>query len=382
MSGVLSQISALLGYSASSSQTVVVRIGDQLIYGWTSVAIRLGLELMPSTADLTITETSPVTGTLQNVSPGDAAELYIGLDRLITGYVVAVIDTESAESHDIHVQIASKSMDLVDCAAEYSTYQMSSTNALSIAQNLAAPFGIIVNSIESAGDVDIQQFNIIVTETAYEVIERLCRLAGCLFYDTPDGSIVLAPVGSDRMASGFTVGENIEQRQSVRSMAGRYSTITGILSTNVILFDPPSSEGKYVDQMKALTAPGNSVAKDPGVTRYRPFLIPVENGDANYDMVAKRVKWEVARRAGRSQQISVTCDSWRDTSGALWRPNTIAPYADQNGQSTDRMISELVFTQGTNGTRADVVLMPRDAFIPEPLLLPVMSNAAVRAANS
>ncbi|GBQ92074.1 bacteriophage tail protein [Acetobacter nitrogenifigens DSM 23921 = NBRC 105050] len=382
MSGVLSQISALLGYSASSSQTVVVRIGDQLIYGWTSVAIRLGLELMPSTADLTITETSPVTGTLQNVSPGDAAELYIGLDQLITGYVVAVIDTESAESHDIHVQIASKSMDLVDCAAEFSTYQMTSTNALAIAQKVAEPFGISVSSIGGAGDVNIQQFSVILTETAYEVIERLCRLAGCLFYDLPDGNIVLAPVGSDLMASGFTMGENVEQRQHVRSMAGRYSTITAILASNIMLFDPPSSDGKQVDQMKAITAPGNAVVTDLDITRWRPLLIPVENGDADYKMARTRVLWEVARRAGRSRQITVTCDSWRDSAGALWRPNKLAPYTDGNGVSTNYVMGEITLTQNPGGTRADVTLMPRQAFIPEPLLLPMASNEAVRAANS
>ncbi|MCP1213405.1 hypothetical protein [Acetobacter okinawensis] len=48
-------------------------------------------------------------------------------------------------------------------------------------QQVCQQAGIQVRSIGGAGDTNIQQFSVILTETAYEVIERATRLAGACF---------------------------------------------------------------------------------------------------------------------------------------------------------------------------------------------------------
>ncbi|MFT8897102.1 MAG: phage baseplate assembly protein [Acetobacter sp.] len=379
MSGLISQIESLLGYGASSSDNVVAVIGNQMVTGWTDVTVRVGAEIMPWTADLGITAYQPASGTTLTINEGDKAQIYFGTTLMITGYVVMVAEQESADSHSIHVQISSKSMDLVDCAAEFSTYQMNSTNALAIAQRVAQFAGIEVSSIDGAGDTDIQQFSVILTETAYEVIERLARLAGVLFYDRPDGNVVMSRVGSAHMGSGFTMGQNVENCTRVRSMAGRYSSITAVLQSTALLFTEPN-EQDYVGQMEAISS--TAKATDPGITRNRPMLIPLELGDVGQTVAKQRVQWEVNRRWGRSRPITLTADSWRDLYGTLWAINTIAPFMDKNGTSTDYVIGELVFHKGSDGTRSDVVLMPPEAYQPEPILLPAASNEAVQAVNS
>src|SRR5260363_172834 len=54
----------------------------------------------------------------------------------------------------------------------------------------------------------------------------------------------------------------------------------------------------------------------------RARLIIAEAGSGGQEVAKKRVEWEAARRAGRSSQLCVTTDRWRDASGALWTPNT------------------------------------------------------------
>nr|WP_051551792.1 hypothetical protein [Acetobacter persici] len=119
------------------------------------------------------------------------------------------------------------------------------------------------------------------------------------------------------------------------------------------------------------------------MTRSRPLLIPVELGDADYAVAKQRVQWEVARRYGRSQVIDVVCDSWRDGSGKLWTPNTLVRIKRKSWQIGQIwLIAEVEFVRGEDGSRAQITLMPPEAFKPEPLLLPMQSNEAVAAASS
>lgn len=396
MSGITDQIGQILGYGQEAQKTASVLINGRLLTGWTDVTVRCAVDLMPWVADLGMTEYQPAKsasessqswlGDLNNpagvplVNEGDVAEVRIGTDLLITGYVVTVIEAVSPERHEFRLQIASKSMDLVDCSAEFSTYQMNSTNALALAKRVAKFAGIDVVQINGAGNVDLQQFSVILTETAYEIIERVARLAGVLFYDLPDGNVAFAAVGSQRMASGLIYGENVEQMTTVRSTAGRFSSITAVLQTTALLFSEPGDQD-YVGQMDAVSS--GAVAEDPGIARDRPLLIPAELGDDKvYTVTTKRVQWEVARRYGRANTVTLTCDSWRDTAGNLWAVNRRAPVRLKDGRELDLVIAEIVFRQGEDGTRADLVLMPPEGLMPEPLLLPALSNEGIQAINS
>ncbi|WP_239029738.1 phage baseplate assembly protein [Novacetimonas pomaceti] len=258
---------------------------------------------------------------------------------------------------------------------------MNSTNVLAIARAVASRVNIDVISINDAGNTDILAFSIILTETAYEVIERLSRLAGILFYDQPDGNICMSAVGTRRAASGFTVGQNVERIQTMRSLGGRYSKVIAINQNTVSLFTDPHVDA-LASQMNALTVVGIE-ATDPGVPCKRIMFIPVENGDENNKVCQQRAQWEVNRRYGRAYPVTLTADSWRDASGQLWLPNTLAPVTARDGTVSNLLIGELTLRQTVeDGTHADVVLMPSSAFSPEPLLNPVLADRFIQALNS
>ncbi|PYD48098.1 phage baseplate assembly protein [Novacetimonas pomaceti] len=384
MSGALTSISDFLGWdNASSDQvSIVVTSGNasRQITNWTSAVLRLGIEIMPWTAALGMTAARATAAGVDTLNPGDTCQVYIGSDLVFTGYVITVLEDLGPEDHLIEVQIASKSVDLVECAAEFSTFQMNSTNVLAIARAVASRVNIDVISINDAGNTDILAFSIILTETAYEVIERLSRLAGILFYDQPDGNICMSAVGTRRAASGFTVGQNVERIQTMRSLGGRYSKVIAINQNTVSLFTDPHVDA-LASQMNALTV--GIEATDPGVPRKRIMFIPVENGDENNKVCQQRAQWEVNRRYGRAYPVTLTADSWRDASGQLWLPNTLAPVTARDGTVSNLLIGELTLRQTVeDGTHADVVLMPSSAFSPEPLLNPVLADRFIQALNS
>ncbi|MFS8367765.1 phage baseplate assembly protein [Acetobacter oryzifermentans] len=378
---VLSTVSEFVGYDQTASNAVSITVNGNQISGWGRVSIRMGVDIMPWTAMLETTLYQPDTGSSVDIPSGSACVLSIGGDKVLTGYVQSVSEELTSQEHVYRVVIASRSVDLVECSAEFSTYQMNNTTALGIAQQVCQPFGISVSAVGGAGDIQIQQFSVILTETAYEVIERVCRLAGCIFYDQPDGSIVLSPVGTTVASGGVQQGVNMERLVSLSSLEGRFSNVQAIIQNPAILFTPPSDGDKLSQQMQAQTAPAEASASDPDVPRRRPLLIPVELGDADYSVARKRVQWEVARRYGRSQAIETTVSSWRDGSGTLWMPNTLIPLTRASRSRNDLLLGELELVQGEDGTHANMVLMPSSAFVPEPLVLPVEQNEAIAAVS-
>jgi prophage tail gpP-like protein len=112
-------------------------------------------------------------------------------------------------------------------------------------------------------------------------------------------------------------------------------------------------------------------AGDPFVRRHRKLYQICEARGGGQDISQKRATWESVRRAGRSKPVSVPCDSWRDSSGTLWTPNTRAlinlPSLKLSGVTWT--IGEVTYRLGADGTTAEVLLMFPAAFSPQPILL-------------
>jgi prophage tail gpP-like protein len=89
---------------------------------------------------------------------------------------------------------------------------------------------------------------------------------------------------------------------------------------------------------------------------------------------------------GRSMQVRLSTDSWRDASGALYEPNTLVDIDLPGLKLTPRiwLIADVTYVRDEQGTRTDLVIMPPQAFYPEPVTLyPVAPDyTTVRGVNS
>lgn len=344
---------------------------DRVLSGWTAVRVTRGIERCPSDFEIEMTDLRPDEVDAVPVNQGDFCQVLLGGDTVVTGYIDRVIPAMDSGRHSIRVMGRGKCADLVDCAAEWPGGQISGSSAVEVARKLAEPYGqrdAIGNQFNTIGvrsdvaDVGpvIPQFSLVLGETAFEIIEQLCRYAALLVYEEPDGNLLLTRAGTVRASSGFEQGVNVQSASAAFSMDGQYSEVQGLVQS--------------VDMLKEAGEAGNlqGAASDPNVTRHRRKIILAEYGDSNFEVLKKRVAWEVSRRFGRSRVVQVTTDSWRDSAGALWAPNTLVDLklpALKIPEAT-WLISEVTFKRdGQGGTTADLVIMPPSAFDIQPVVL-------------
>ncbi|MBW8824455.1 MAG: hypothetical protein JF567_09610 [Xanthomonadales bacterium] len=248
-----------------------------------------------------------------------------------------------------------------------------------IAVDLAKPFGIGVQSLGDLGDT-IRYHNIAYGTTAWEVIEEWCRIRKVLAFETPEGNLQLLNAGSEHIplrgaadlfgaaASGFAEGINVQSAEAEWAMDQRYSEYRVMRQSVEVLMD--------------LGNGGNLIATYPdnAVTRYRPHdtIAELATGQG-LDNAKDRAQWEASRRAGRSSAIRLTTDGWRDAAGTLYTPGTTAPlyipslYKQDDGDVAELwVISEIVYRRDDQGTTAEILMMPRQAFAPQPTLPPMV----------
>lgn len=345
--------------------------------GWQSVRVTRGVELMPSSFEVTLTERYPGQPKEMPIKPGDPVMVQIGSTIALTGWIDRIMPSIDPRGHNIMIVGRGRCGDLVDCTAFADNRQFLNHSVLDIATAVCKPFNIVVterdpgtpavaNEKLTADGQVIPQYNVDLTTTAWTIIEQISRYASLLAYEDVNGDLVLAQVGTSAAASGFQQGVNVQSAASMASLDQRYSTVWAIaLAIDSTLQLTPGAPAST-----SITG-ANIIAREPdtGVTRYRPLVIVSEQGFGAQDIIARRAKWEVARRYGRSQAVRIEVDSWRDGAGNLWTPNTLAPLdipALHLG-GMNWLITEVSFVVDLRrGKVAEITMMPKEAFTPQP----------------
>lgn len=361
--------------STTANDEVRLNVDGRSLGGWTDIAITCRAEGLPNSFEVGLTSTDPASGGQTLARAGDECVVKIGRDTVITGYIDRDINSGSANGHELRIVGRGKCADLVDCSAEWPGGQIIGSNTKEVAEKLAKPYGITV-LLAPGADVGpaVPQLNLNYGETAYSIIERLTRAAGLLAYEDAHGRLILAQVGKVQAASGFKYGENVQAWSTTIAQDGRFSEII--------------SERVSVDILGSIGEGGNVgySAPDPNVKRHRLLYIVQEasGGAETPDQLGQRkVIWEQARRAGRGTQVRITADSWRDSAGKLWEPNTLVPVKVPGlAPSGPMIISEVTYRRDSDsGTTCDVMLMPPAAFTPEPTVLVPVNLQGIRGAS-
>ncbi|MFP4891220.1 phage baseplate assembly protein [Paraburkholderia sp. EG304] len=344
---------------------VSLTVGGATVSGWTSVRVTRGMERIPADFDIAMTERFPgATDVL--VNEGDPCVLSIGGDTVITGYVDRVGDQFDAHNHALSISGRGKCEDLIDCAAQYQGYQFEKMTAAQIATALAKPFGINVKAAE--GGLVVPQYIFNVGDTAWCVIDTVCKFSQLLCYEDADGDLVIGPIGTLEAEGGFALGVNCERAGYLRDISQRFSEYRVFGVGSAALQD--AGVQPYIEQTYL----------DDTMPRFRPKAFIAETNDAGAQVSKQHALWECNRRIGRGNIVTVTTSSWRDSAGQLYAPNTLAALSLPQLKLIDGqkfVIGEVTYRRAMNGTACDLVLMPPQAFMPEPINnLPMAQDAA------
>jgi len=349
----------------SDEVSIILPNRGATISGWQRVRITRGVERVPSDFEITATERYSTAADL-TVLPGEPCVLKIGDDAALTGYVDRFMPTIDANSHVVTIAGRGKCSDLVDCSAIWPGGQISGNGPTGIAQKLADPYGIKVTLASGVEpQKPIPRIQLSYGETVFALIERVARYYALLAYEDTDGNLLLDRVGTIAAGSGFTEGKNIERAAAIYSMDQRFSEYD-VMSQSM---ERAADIGLGGDLLFS--------AYDKFVPRFRLMALVSEAGTAGQTVGLQRALWEAARRFGRSFVISLTTDSWRDGTQPyqqLWAPNTtvgldIPTLKVSPDVRMKWVVSEVTFRRDETGTHADLVLMPSQAFLPEPILL-------------
>ena len=281
---------------------VSLLINGKRMMGWNNIRITRGIERFPSDFELSLMDYYPATNEKQLVKAGDACEVLIGEDKVVTGYIDSWNPAINKTQHQIRVAGRGKCQDLVDCSAKWENNVISQSTALQIAKKLASWYDINVTSDVPESQLRaIPQFTLNWGESSQQVIERTCRWSAILYYELPDGCLFLSRAGTEVAASGVAQGENIEEANYSDSMASRYSEYIGVS----LSISPMSGDYSSVE---------NARAQDPEAEkmRYRNYITIVESNLITARREQEAINWEMNRRYGRSKELRVVIDSWRD----------------------------------------------------------------------
>ncbi|MDR5757029.1 hypothetical protein QCE88_08675 [Caballeronia sp. LZ035] len=320
---------------------------------------------------LEMTERFPAEVDETSMIGGAPIRISIDADNvLLTGYIDTVEYIITPHEHMIRATGRGRCQDLIDCGARLDRI-LANSRIDSVCQDLVknfgddtvGPIGVVVTAglqavIDELPTIPFQLVSI--TETPWEIIERCCRYTGTLAFELEDGSLCLALAGDDLGSTGLELGKNIESATSVKSSLGRFSSVSGVLTN----YNNATDIG--VNLLPEYTA------YDKGVKRYRPKYIVSEQPAADRTYLQRRVDWQIARAYGMSRQVRVLVDSWLDAEGSPWYLNYQVPVTMpllKIPEKTLLLIVEATFILDENGTHTEMLLAPRQAYLPEPLVL-------------
>lgn len=284
-------------------------VGGTAHAGWKRVRVQRSMAACASSFEVEYSQQADSAGRPRLIQGGQACELRIHGEPVITGYVDQVQARLSAKTFELAVGGRDKTADLVDCAAQGGSGQWRGLRVETIAEQLAQPFGVNVR-VEADTGKPLASFALQAGESAFEAMERAARMRGLLLTTNGRGDLVIARAGQDRVSGVLAVGVNVLAMRAQEDLRDRYSAYT-------VLGQSPGSDdwnGRAAAQVRAQAA-------DPDVKRYRPLVVVNAAPDVAGSL-AERALWEASTRAARSFELEVTVRGWMHADG-LWVPNRL-----------------------------------------------------------
>jgi prophage tail gpP-like protein len=288
---------------------------------------------------------------------GDAIEIRIDRELVLTGVVEGVGGEDSKDDRSFEFGGRSDTLDIVDCSnIAARTHQK--TTILRLAQKLCAPYGVtvIAGSTDPLLSDPIARFTVEPDETVYAAIERAARLRAVLIFDDPQGRLVLDVGAKGRFP--LAVGAAIIHGQNKISAS---SSIDGSK-----LFSEYRIKGQRFSSDNDSGAPVAIVGAQSGGDGARRLRVKtiISKSSLSAGQAKTRANWEAANAFGRAVAYSATVEGWRDQEGELWTPGTLIEINDPVRRFVGQMlvVSVTYNKSSDGGTTCDISCAPEAGY--------------------
>lgn len=338
---------------------VRLRVNGRDYGGWKTIRVTRGIECIAGSFDLTVSDRWLEAELAWPIREEDECSVLLDGEVVLTGYVDRRTHQLSADDRSLSVAGRDRTGDLVDCSAVLGQWEWIDADLLVLAKKLCEPFGIPVRVAAGVPLKKVTRLTVDPGDSAFDALERACRIAGVLPVSDGRGGLVLSRPGSARATSGIVEGRNLKAGTVEYDAASRFRRYI------VMGQQPGTDEGAG-----ELAAAVRGEAFDQGVRRAARVLLVRPEGNVTQEFADTRAQWEATVRAARGSAINVTVQGWRQGSGALWPLGVRVPVESKTlGLDGDLVIAQATYAlDQSGGTTTELVLRRPDAFLPEPVV--------------
>jgi prophage tail gpP-like protein len=346
--------------------------------GWKSARVTRGIESISGSFDLAVTdswgelwgdterifrpedELRPSIERIRPIRPEDECEVSIDEMPLITGYVDRRTISYSAGDHSLSISGRDRTGALVDCSARLKHWEFLNASVVDLAQRLAEPFGIAVSAEYGLNPRPVPKLSVDPGDSAFDALERACRMAGVLAVSDGRGGLLLVRGGSSlRAKTALVEGTNILSASLQNDAAGRFRRY-------IVTAQQPGTDGAYAE----IAACVRGEAQDADVKREDRELVVRSEGAASIAVATERAQWEAIVRAGRAGGVSIVVQGWLQKGGTPWPVNALVHVdSPMLGIDGDMLIVGATYSMdASSGTTTELSLKRPDAFAPTPVV--------------
>jgi prophage tail gpP-like protein len=327
--------------------------------GWTSARVTRSLESLAGSFSLGVSDRWRGQRPWP-ISEEDECSVKVGDETLLTGYVDDVELTLSESDRSITVAGRDRTADLVDCSAVLSTWEFLGQPLERIARQLAEPFGVGV-SVQPGLVIPALTNKVAVDpgDSAWEALEKGCRMAGVLAVSDGQGGLVLTRASTTSLSTALVEGLNILAGSSKFSAAGKFRTYR-------VMGQQPGTDEDF--GLESSSVAGE--ATDASVRREARVLLVRAETSVTRTQARTRAQWEASVRAARGDAVQVTVHGWTQGSGQLWPVNALVRVKSPSLRVDGHLlITEAAFSlDSSTGTTTQLSLRRPDAFAPQPVV--------------
>ena len=356
-----------------SDTSILLECNDSIFSGWETVTFSHSLDDLSRSFYLEINDESggfdsDITEESECVLSAVDKEGSLPIDRYLSDRIELFsgigFDTDTSVEPTGYGFSASgngKLIDLVECSAIIKSSSWIKAKVSKIISDVCRPFGTKIDFSGLLNDRTIETFSFNQGDTAFSIIERLCRFSGVIPFEESDGTLSFITAGdfTKKAEVPLEVGKNIIRVGRSSSIRDRRSEILGKSVT--------SGKGKRWDKKTLQIA---ATATDSGVTRYRPMVMVAESKE-DKAALQKRVNWEAQIRAGRSREYTVeVADIFQRNAGkpvGLWEVGMLVDLIVEKWNLSEKLlISGLDFNMSNSGRRTTLTLRNPNTYQPDP----------------
>jgi prophage tail gpP-like protein len=326
-----------------------LKVDGQFWTGWKSVQVTQSLETAASSFTVLSKTRDP-----WPVRAGAKVEIHLERELVLAGYVDKTAPVLDDGGSLTSIEGRSRTGDLVDCSALTEPGEWWNARLQDLAAEIARPFGIGV--VDVVGELErFPVFRIQPGETAFEAIERACRMRAVLTYPTAAGDLLLTRPTDVWDGVELREGFNVQSCSAEEDFSNRFAEyiVRGQSFGTDENYGPPAAHPE-------------GTARDMAVRGERRLVIIAETA-VSLASAQARAEWEAAFRAAKSSKVTVSAAGWLNNRGYLWAPNTrVQCHLPSIRITGPRLVSAVRLSQSEDGSKVELDLVREDAFVPQP----------------